>query len=85
LASAGVLFGYYFHTGEPANRNAALFLLAGITLLTVSTSLLLGLHFRSSRNLCRFLQRCEQYAESDLGDNDRQLAQLIYFSSPESA
>ena len=59
LATAGIIFGFYFHNSGSSSSGPDInyFLLFGVTLLTVVCTLLLSMHYQVIQKLCGFMTK----------------------------
>jgi len=83
ITATGVMFGFFFSKSplEP-DSNVYLFLIVGVTFLTVVCSVFLWLHHRVMQHLLTFMKDCEQQAAAEQAKSSgNHTKYLFYFCS----
>lgn len=87
LATAGLVFGFYFYSINPSTtinthcNSMDYFLLFGVTFITFVCNLLFWMHNIVIEKLCGFMMQCEKHASDEIYCIGKD---LFYFYDPEN-
>jgi hypothetical protein len=77
LATAGVIFGYWFLSGKRDDLDV--FVAVSVTITTCCASLLMSIHNRVLQHLCNFMKDCERACAVSIRGCGEAKVDLFYF------